>query len=323
MILRVADLVVAFPRRDGDGEFRAVDGVSLSLARGETLGLVGESGSGKTMTALSLLGLVPKPGRIVAGSVELAGEDLLAMPEAVLRARRGRGIAMVFQDPMTGLNPVRSIGSLLGESLRRHQGLRGQAARTRALAALEDVGIPSARARLNAYPHELSGGLRQRVMIALALINQPAVLVADEPTTALDATIQAQILDLLRAHARARAMILITHDLGVAGELCDQIAVMYHGRIVEAGPSASLLASPRHPYTRGLLAAVPRFDPARPRLSPIPGSPPSPDAALAGCAFAPRCARADRHCLGVPALARGPRGAVACWHPHDVAAQHG
>jgi oligopeptide/dipeptide ABC transporter ATP-binding protein len=287
-------LTVSFPGRAG--RLPVVRGVDLCLSRGETLGLVGESGSGKTMLGLSLLQLVPEPGE-VTGSVRIAGREMVGASERQLRAVRGTQVAMVFQDPMTGLNPVRTIGSLLVESIRRHQGRSAVAARELAVQALRRVGVPAAEERMRAYPHMLSGGLRQRAMIALALANSPAVLVADEPTTALDATIQAQLLEVLRDCATDSAVILITHDLGVAAEVCDRIAVLYAGRIVEIGPTASLLNAPRHPYTRGLLAARPRFDARRVPLRPIPGQPPPPDAGLAGCRFAPRCPLAVAECV--------------------------
>lgn len=295
------------------GPVAVVRGVSLALDRGQTLGLVGESGSGKTMIGLSLLQLVSSPGR-VSGSVRVTGRELVGAPESALRAMRGADVAMVFQDPMTGLNPVRTIGSLLVESIRRHRGLSRAAARDAAVEALRRVGVPAAEERMSAYPHMLSGGLRQRAMIALALANSPAVLVADEPTTALDATIQAQLLDLLRKHAAGSAVVLITHDLGVAAEVCDQIAVVYAGRIVETGPTEALLTAPRHPYTKGLLAARPRFDARRRPLQPIPGQPPAPDTALPGCWFAPRCPIAGPECTTADPPLRAVRGVdVACW----------
>lgn len=303
--LAIADLSVSF------GAARVVDEVSLSVPRGSVLGLVGESGSGKSMIALACLGLVPKPGR-VAGSIALGGRELLALPERAWRRVRGGEIGIVFQDPMTSLNPVRRVGALLVETIRRHQGLGRREAKALALDALASVGIPSPAARLRAYAHELSGGLRQRVMIAMALVNRPSLILADEPTTALDATIQAQILDLLRERVRDAAAVLITHDLGVAASLADRIAVIYSGRIVEEGPMARLLTAPRHPYTAALLRAVPRFDPARPRLAAIPGLPPRPEARPPGCAFAPRCPRAIPRCGEErPVLADG----LACWNP--------
>jgi len=303
--LDIAELAIAF------GAARVVDGVSLSVRHGSVLGLVGESGSGKSMIALACLGLVPRPGR-VSGAIRIAGRDIVGLSERDLRSLRGKEIGIVFQDPMTSLNPVRRIGALMAETIRRHQGLGTREALALAEAALAEVGIPSPAARLRAYAHELSGGLRQRVMIAMALVNRPRIILADEPTTALDATIQAQILDLLRARVADAAAVLITHDLGVAASLCDRIAVIYSGRIVETGATADILTAPRHPYTAGLLRAVPRFDPARPRLVPIPGLPPSPDARPPGCAFAPRCPRRIARCAAErPALVDG----LACWNP--------
>jgi peptide/nickel transport system ATP-binding protein len=303
--LEIADVAIAF------GAARVVDGVSLSVPRGSVLGLVGESGSGKSMIALACLGLVPRPG-VVSGAIRIVGRNIVGLPERDLRAMRGGDIGIVFQDPMTSLNPVRRIGVLMAETIRRHQGVSDRAAMGIAEAALAEVGIPSPAARLRAYAHELSGGLRQRVMIAMALVNRPGIILADEPTTALDATIQAQILDLLRARVADAAAVLITHDLGVAATLCDRIAVIYSGRIVEAGPMAEILTAPRHPYTAGLLRAVPRFDPARPRLVSIPGLPPRPEARPPGCAFAPRCPRAAERCqVERPAL----RDGLACWNP--------
>ena len=303
--LELTDVAIAF------GASRVVDGVSLSVPRGSVLGLVGESGSGKSMIALGCLGLVPRPG-VVSGEIRIAGRNIVGLPERELRAMRGGEVGIVFQDPMTSLNPVRRIGALMTETIRRHQGVSKPEALAIAERALAEVGIPSPAARLNAYAHELSGGLRQRVMIAMALVNRPRIILADEPTTALDATIQAQILDLLRARVADAAAVLITHDLGVAATLCDRIAVIYSGRIVETGTTADILTAPRHPYTAGLLRAVPRFDPSRPRLVPIPGLPPRPDARPPGCAFAPRCPRRIARCdADRPALADG----LACWNP--------
>jgi oligopeptide/dipeptide ABC transporter ATP-binding protein len=298
------------------GEVQLVRDVSFSLHRGEVLGLVGESGSGKTMTALALLRLIP-PSLHQAGAIRLEGTDLSLISERDMRAVRGRDISMIFQDPNTALNPVRTIGSSLNEVVRRHTPLRRGAARERVLELLRAVGIPSPEARYGAFPHQLSGGLRQRVMIAMALLNRPSVIVADEPTTALDTTIQAQILDLLRTRLSDAALLLITHDLGVAAETCDRVAVMYAGRIVETGPTAELLKSPRHHYTAGLLAAAPRFDPNRGRLTAIPGQPPNPRSVGAGCAFAPRCPAATDTCTTTrPPLELDRSGwRLACWHP--------
>ena len=314
-ILRVNDVVVEFPRAEMAG-FRAVNGVSFELRRGETLGIVGESGSGKTMIALSLLGIVPLPGQIIEGTIALRGRRIDNLPMREYQKVRGNDIGIVFQDPMTGLNPVRTVGSQLTESVSRHNDVSRREAQDLAFQALDDVGIPAPRERLKAYPHELSGGLRQRVMIALALMNHPDVIVADEPTTALDATIQAQILDLLRARLSKATMILITHDLGVAAEICDRIAVMYAGRIVETGTIAEVLSNPRHPYTVGLLSAVPKFDVRRPKLIPIPGQPPTAEDVIRGCAFSPRCSYATPECEKRPLLeSRDGDRPVACWHP--------
>ncbi len=313
-VLRVNDLVVEFPRPDLSG-FRAVNGVNIELRRGETLGIVGESGSGKTMIALSLLGIVPLPGKIIEGTISLHDRRIDNLPSREIRKVRGNDIGIVFQDPMTGLNPVRTVGSQLIESALRHNDVSRREAEERAFKSLDDVGIPAARERLKAYPHELSGGLRQRVMIALALINHPDVIVADEPTTALDATIQAQILDLFRLRLSKSTMILITHDLGVAAEICDRIAVMYAGRIVETGTIADVLSNPRHPYTVGLLAAVPKFDVRRPKLVPIPGQPPTADDVVRGCAFSPRCTFATPECEKRPLLEERGGRPVACWYP--------
>jgi oligopeptide/dipeptide ABC transporter ATP-binding protein len=318
--LEVEDLNVDGSGRGGD--VRLVCDVSFTLRRGEVLGLVGESGSGKTMTALALLRLIPTSLR-QTGAVRLDGRDLGTLTEEEMRAVRGRDISMIFQDPNTALNPVRTIGSSLREVVRRHTDLDRRAARQRVLELLRAVGIPSPEARYAAYPHQLSGGLCQRAVIAMALLNRPAVIVADEPTTALDTTIQAQILDLLRARLSDAALLLITHDLGVAAELCDRVAVMYAGRIVEMAPTVELLAAPRHHYTAGLLAAAPRFDPRRRRLTAIPGQPPNPRAVGAGCAFAPRCPAATAECVETrPPLATGERQdwRLACWHPLGGAA---
>ncbi len=317
-LLTVTDLRIEFPY-GGSGWVPVVDGVTFELQRGESLGFVGESGSGKTMTALSLLGLIPAPGRIGAGRIELDGSRLDSLDGEGWATVRSRQIGIVFQDAMSGLNPVRSIGSVLTETYRRHNDVTRAAARARVLEILEGVGIPAPAERLDVYPHQLSGGLRQRVMIALAIINRPAVIIADEPTTALDATIQAQILDLLRSLVRDAALILITHDLGVAASICDRIAVIYAGRIAEVGTAAEVLGRPRHPYTAGLLAAVPGFEPDRRPLVPIAGTPPNPTDVLSGCAFAPRCPRALDRCPAdrPPLEVRGDR-LLACWNPVDV-----
>lgn len=319
-LLEIRGLRIGFPRPDGP-PLVVVDGVDLTIRQGEILGLVGESGSGKSMLALAAMGLVPAPGRVMAGDIRLDGKDLVALSERAWQNARGRTIGMVFQDPMTGLNPVRSIGGLLGESIRRHQRVGTARAAEIAEEALRVVGIPAARERLAAYPHQLSGGLRQRVMIALALVNRPRVIIADEPTTALDATIQAQILDLLRDRLHEAGGLMITHDLGVAAEICDRIAVIYHGRIVETGRTRDVLGAPRHPYTAGLLAAVPRFHGRGTRLIPIRGAPPGPVSERIACSFQPRCTHATAACGASPALTEtAPGRAVACHHPVEAAA---
>jgi oligopeptide/dipeptide ABC transporter ATP-binding protein len=299
-----------------DGPLQAVDGISFSLERGDVLGLVGESGCGKSATASALCGLLP-PGARTSGSARLDGRELLSLSEPGWRAVRGRRISMVFQDPMSSLNPLLSVGEHLVETLRTHRDLTRDAARADSVDWLRRVGIPDPEARLASYPHELSGGMRQRVMIALALCSGPDLLVADEPTTALDVTIQAQILDLLASLRRelGMTMIFITHDLGVVERVADRIAVMYAGRIAEEGPAERILASPRHPYTRGLLDSVPGFRPRTGRLPSIAGAVPSPRDWPSGCRFHPRCPNADATCReGVPD-APGPEGGAACFHP--------
>ena len=301
-LLRVRDLTVTFRSR-GRRDVRAVDGVSYDLAPGSTTGIVGESGSGKSVSSLAALGLLPKRGVEVSGTVEYRGRDLLTLPDRELRDLRGSEIAMVFQDPMSSLNPVLTVGRQLTEVLERHEGMKGEQARGRAVELLDSVGIPDSRRRLKAYPHQLSGGMRQRVMIAIALACSPRLLIADEPTTALDVTISAQILELLRRLVAdtKTALVLITHDLGVVAGLCDTVHVMYSGRIVESAPRRPLFAEPRHPYTTGLLASVPRLDQPRGEpLKPIPGSPSETLPWVRGCAFAPRCTRQVPESLGEP-----------------------
>jgi oligopeptide/dipeptide ABC transporter ATP-binding protein len=319
-LLAVRDLAVEFATMEG--RVRAVDGVSFDVFPSETLGLVGESGCGKTVTALSLLRLVPSPpGRYAAGEIRFGGRDLLALPEAALRHVRGRDIAMIFQEPMTALNPVFTIGSQMTEVLRHHRGLGRRAARGEALALLARVRIPEPARRIDEYPHELSGGQRQRVMIAMALSCGPQLLVADEPTTALDVTTQAQVLEEIRElQAEFRmAMILVTHDLGVVAETCARAIVMYCGLIVEAGPTAALFTRPRHPYTVGLLNSIPRIRQSRlAELPVIPGRVPDLLHLPRGCRFADRCPRVTEECRAVaPRLAAtADGGLVACHHPH-------
>jgi peptide/nickel transport system ATP-binding protein len=321
-VLRVEDLRTEFAGRDG--RVRAVDGMSLGLQRGETLGIVGESGCGKSVTALSILRLVDGRPGIVGGSVHFDGRDLLALGEREMRQIRGRRIAMIFQEPMSSLNPVLTIGRQITEVLRTHENLSAAAARERAVEMLVLVHIAEPARRLAEYPHQLSGGMRQRIMIALALACRPDVLIADEPTTALDVTVQAQILALLlELQSRlGMAIILITHDLGVVAETCERAIVMYAGRKAEEGPVADLFRNPLHPYTRGLLKSVPRLrrDGGGGRLSEIPGTVPSPAELGVGCAFARRCPLAVERCHAEapPLLAAGPDRFVACWRAGEV-----
>jgi oligopeptide transport system ATP-binding protein len=297
-LLQVNDLSVRFHTRRG--VVHAVERVSLELRAGETLGLVGESGCGKSVTCMSLLGLIPcPPGRIESGQILFDGKDLAHGSPRELRAIRGRRIAMIFQNPMSSLNPYLRVGTQLCEPLRLHEGLGRKAAMARATEALEQVGIADAPQRINEYPHQFSGGMRQRVMIAMALITRPEILVADEPTTALDVTVQAQILDLMR-HLQQEfgtAVLFVTHDLGVVAEFCHRTAVMYAGRIVETGLTDDIFAEPRHPYTHALRNALPGLNPGA-RLQAIPGEPPRLIEPPTGCSFIPRCPRAQPQCKG-------------------------
>jgi len=301
------------------GIVKAVDDVSFSVARGEVMGLVGESGSGKSMTGYSLLGLIDPPGRIVGGSIVLNGVDLRALSAEGLRRMRGNRVAMIFQDPMMTLNPVLRVDVQMIEAIQAHEKVDMSAARQRAREALVKVGIPSPDERLNAYPHQFSGGMRQRVAIAIALLNKPSVIIADEPTTALDVTIQGQILFEMQRLTRetGTALVWITHDLSVIAGLADRVSVMYAGRIVEEGTVVEVLATPRHPYTRGLLDSVPSNSVRGARLKQIPGMTPSLAHLPAGCAFRDRCARAAADCAAAPAMrALTPTGhAVRCFHP--------
>ena len=309
-LLQVEGLTTRF---QGDaGTITAVDGISFTLDRGETLAIVGESGCGKSSAALSLLRLVP-----AAGSARLDGRDLLALGERDLLAVRGGEIGMVFQEPMTSLNPVLTIGEQIAEALHAHGSTTRERARVRAIELLGLTGIPDPQRQVEAYPHTLSGGMRQRAMIAMAIACTPKLLIADEPTTALDVTVQAQILELLRdlQSRLAMALLLITHDLGVVAELADRVAVMYAGRIVETAPAERLFAQPLHPYTAGLLTASLAFEDSSGPLTEIPGQPPDLAALAAGCAFAPRCPRADARCrIETPLLRRESDRAVACHH---------
>jgi oligopeptide/dipeptide ABC transporter ATP-binding protein len=317
-IVEVRNLKVGFPGIAGEAE--AISGVSLTLRRGETLGVVGESGCGKSVTMLALMGLLPK-GAATAGSITLDGREILGLPDPELARLRGKRIAMIFQDPLTALNPVLTVGDQLREAIRLHnRDLAPAAVTERAIALLTTVAIPEPERRLRQYPHQFSGGMRQRVMIAMAVANDPDVLIADEPTTALDVTVQAQILDVLKAMSArlGLALVLITHDLGVVAGIADRIAVMYAGRIVEEGLVDDVFAAPAHPYTRGLLAAVPRTDAPAGRLRPIEGSPPSLIARPVGCAFEPRCPIAAAICASVrPELLPAGRSNAACHFAGD------
>ncbi len=314
-LLSVTDLRTHFHTRSGI--YRAVDGVSFSVERGETLGIVGESGSGKSVTCYSIMGLIPTPpGRIVSGTAMFDGVDLLHCSPAQARSIRGKRVAMIFQDPMTSLNPYMRISEQLIEPLLIHEKIAKADALKRALTALEAVGINDAVRRIHLYPHEFSGGMRQRVMIAMALITKPELLIADEPTTALDVTVQAQILELIKQMQRelGMAVIFITHDLGVVSGLCDRVQVMYAGRVVETADTRTLFHSPRHPYTRGLQRSIPGLQPKGTELYTITGLPPDVSKPCPGCAFAPRCEFVvDRCRTTVPALAPvSPTHAQAC-----------
>ena len=315
-LLEVRDLTVAFTRR-GEPDTVAVDGVSFDVAPGQIVGLVGESGCGKSVTSMAITRLLPSRGVRVTGSVKMDGVDLLALPESEMRARRGRDISMVFQDPLSSLNPVIPIGLQVTEVLARHRGMRKEAARTEAADLLDRVGIPDPRRRLDSYPHQLSGGMRQRALIAIALACRPRLLIADEPTTALDVTIQAQILELLRELVRdtGAALVMITHDLGVVAGLCETVNVLYGGRIVERAQRHRLFATPRHPYTNGLLGSIPRLDaPAGEELAAIPGSVADNLPWTSACAFAPRCPRALEVCTTVTPEAETSGGRLLRCH---------
>ncbi|WP_224701819.1 ABC transporter ATP-binding protein [Devosia aquimaris] len=319
-ILSVRDLATSFFSQRG--EVQAVRGVSFDVHPGEILGIVGESGSGKSITCMSVLRLLKATGRIKSGSALFDGQDLLALDEADLRDIRGNKIGMIFQDPMTSLNPTLTVGEQVIETILRHRQATRSEARARAIELFELVRIPSAAARLKSYPHEFSGGMRQRVMIAIALACDPKLLIADEPTTALDVTIQRQILGLLRdLQARlGMAVILITHDLGVIAEVTDRIVVMYGGLVMETGPVRDLFARPMHPYTRGLLASVPDLrDDSHKRLTPIPGSPPDMAHPPAGCPFTARCPHAMRQCAAALPPLFGDSHAARCWLHHAEA----
>jgi oligopeptide/dipeptide ABC transporter ATP-binding protein len=315
-LLAVRNLRIVFPH--GAGTSHPVDGISFTIGRGETVALVGESGSGKSLTSLALLRLVPPPGRILpASEIELDRVDLMTLEGEPLRAIRGGRIGLVFQDPMTSLNPVLTVGYQVKEALTAHRSFSRAEAKQRTIALLEEVGIPDPTGRYGSYPHELSGGLRQRVMIAIALAGEPDLLIADEPTTALDVTIQAQILELLDRlrSARGMAVLLITHDLGVVAGRADRVMVMYAGQLVEVGPTKDVYAAPAHPYTQALLASIPRLAGPLARLAPIPGAVPQPHAWPTGCRFHPRCPKVIGACAGEipPWRSTGPGHDAACW----------
>jgi peptide/nickel transport system ATP-binding protein len=324
-VLAVDGLRVTF--RTPGATVRAVDGVSWSVEAGEILGIVGESGCGKSVSALAVMGLVPDPPGRVEGSVRLHGRELVGLPEHAMRAIRGSAVSMIFQEPMSSLDPVMRIGRQIAEPLVVHRGLSWRTARAHAIELLRKTHIPEPERRIDEYPHQLSGGMRQRVMIAMALACRPAVLIADEPTTALDVTIQAQILELLLDLRRelATAIVFITHDLGVIAETADRVVVMYAGRKVEEAPVAALFARPQHPYTAGLLAAVPRLtrtgSPARARLAEIEGTVPALDRETVGCRFAPRCRIATERCRrdDPPLAVKHERHVAACWHSERAA----
>jgi oligopeptide/dipeptide ABC transporter ATP-binding protein len=324
-LLEVSSLVTQFSTRSGI--VRAVDGVSWDVAEGETVALVGESGCGKSASALSIMRLISEPaGRIVSGKVLFKGRDLLQLPEEAMRRVRGREIGMIFQEPMTSLNPVLTVGRQLTEGLEIHLGMAPAAARTRAIELLAMVGIPDAERRLRQYPHQFSGGMRQRMMIAIALSCEPALILADEPTTALDVTIQAQILELMKSlkslsRKLGVAMLIITHNLGVVARYADRVNVMYAGKIIEQASAAELYANPRHPYTEGLLRSVPRLDePRRAKLAPIEGQPPDLTRLPPGCSFEPRCRlRSERCTQSLPPLRPiGAAHTTACWHAEQL-----
>ncbi|MGG5817853.1 ABC transporter ATP-binding protein [Falsiroseomonas sp. HW251] len=314
-LLSVADLAVSF------GPTRVLEAVSFDIAEGEVLGVVGESGSGKSMTALAIMGLLPMHGT-AAGRIVFEGRDLLTLPEREMQRLRGERVAMIFQEPTSSLNPVFTIGEQIAEVLRRHRGMDRRSAHREAVALLKLVEIAAAERRVDEYPHQLSGGMRQRAMIAIALACRPKLLIADEPTTALDATVQAGILDLLRGLRRelGMAVLLITHDLGVVSEICERVVVMYAGRVAETGPAAIILERPAHPYARALLAAIPRLEGPIGDLPAIPGVVPAPFDFPAGCRFAPRCAYAQPACeAGPPPLRALPSGtSAACIRAEQI-----
>ncbi|WP_420391701.1 ABC transporter ATP-binding protein [Acuticoccus sp.] len=320
-VLSVRGLKVEFPTRRGT--LRAIDDVSFDIAPGEVLGVVGESGAGKSLTGAAIIGLLDPPGRIAGGEVHLEGRRIDTLPPDEMRRLRGRRIGMVFQDPLTSLNPLYTVGRQLTETIRTHLGLGARAARRRAVELLDEVGIPAAASRIDAYPHQFSGGMRQRVVIALALAADPVLVVADEPTTALDVSVQAQVINVLKRMCRdhGASVMLITHDMGVIAETADRVAVLYAGRIAEIGPVRSVVRQPLHPYTVGLMGSIPKLDHAEPRLTQIPGAMPRLDAIPTGCPFNPRCPEVFDKCRTVRPDAMPVRDSrVACWL-HEGAAR--
>ena len=315
-LLEVDDLRVEFPLRHGT--LRAVNGISFTIAPGEVLGVVGESGAGKSLTGAAVIGLIDPPGRISGGEIRLAGRRIDNLPYEAMRRIRGREIGAVFQDPLTSLNPLYTIGRQLTETIRTHLPLSAAQALARAIGLLEEVGIPAAARRIDHYPHQFSGGMRQRVVIALALAAKPRLIIADEPTTALDVSIQAQIIQLLKRLCRdhGTAVMLVTHDMGVIAETADRVAVMYAGRIVEIGPVDDVIHRPAHPYTVGLMGSIPSIVDERARLAQIDGTMPRLDAVPGGCAFHPRCPMAVERCRhDLPVLAAVAATQAACWRP--------
>ncbi len=313
-LLQVKDLVVEFPNRRGT--LRALDHISFEIAPGEILGVVGESGAGKSLTGASIIGLLEPPGRVAGGQILLEGERIDHLPHEQMRHVRGRKIGAIFQDPLTSLNPLYSVGRQLVETIQTHLPLSAAEARQRAIDLLKDTGIPAAEQRIDHYPHQFSGGMRQRVVIALALAAEPQLIVADEPTTALDVSIQAQIISLLKSICRQRgaAVMLITHDMGVIAETCDRVAVMYAGRIAEIGPVHDVINHPAHPYTAGLMASIPDMDSDREQLNQIDGAMPRLNAIPPGCAFNPRCPHAFERCTRErPELMAASATRAACW----------
>ena len=321
-LLEVQHLRVEFPTRRGT--LLALDDVSFTIAPGEILGVVGESGAGKSLTGAAIIGLLEPPGRVAGGQILLDGQRIDNLPADAMRKIRGKRIGAIFQDPLTSLNPLYTVGRQLIETIQVHLGLDAAAARQRAVALLQSTGIPAAEQRIDQYPHQFSGGMRQRVVIALALAAQPALIVADEPTTALDVSIQAQIIALLKTLTKEQgaAVMLVTHDMGVIAEACDRVAVMYAGRVVEIGPVADVIHKPAHPYTVGLMGSIPAMDEERERLMQIDGAMPRLNAIPAGCAFNPRCPRAMDRCRSErPDLLPAGATRAACWlHDAQVAA---